>query len=60
MLMVSRTSRSLPDPASGALSPHIAAMLAKRWTSPLPAPENDVPALRDNFAPVERYTLGYH
>ena len=60
MLMAFRNPRPLPDPARGGLSPHIAAMLANRWTAPLPAPENDVPPLRDNFAPVERYTLGYH
>ena len=60
MLMAFRTPRPLPDPKTGGLSPHIADMLANRWTAPLPAPEADVPPLRDNFAPVERYTLGFH
>ena len=60
MLMATRSPRLLPDPNKGGLSPHIAAMFANRWLSPLPAPEQDVPPLRDNFAPVERYTLGFH
>lgn len=60
MLMAMRNPRPLPNPAGGGLSPHIAAMLANRWTDPLPDPKTDVPPLRDNFAPVERYTLGYH
>lgn len=60
MLMACRTPRPLPDPKMGGMPPHITAILAKRWTTPLPAPEKDVPALQDNFAPVERYTLGFH
>lgn len=60
MLLAFRTPRPLPDAAKPGLSPHIASMLSHRWTSPLPSPEKDVPPLRDNFAPVERYTLGFH
>ena len=60
MLMAMRTPRPLPDPSKSGLPPHIAAMFANRWVTPLPAPEQDVPALKDNFAPVERYTLGFH
>ena len=59
MLMAFKTPRPLPDPARESVSPHVARMLAHRWTSPFPAPEDDVPALRDDFAPVERYTLGF-
>lgn len=60
MLLAFRTPRPLPDAAKPGLSPHIASMLSHRWTSPLPPSEKDVPPLRDNFAPVERYTLGFH
>ncbi len=60
MLLAFRTPRPLPDAAKPGLSPHIASMLSHRWTSPLPSSEKDVPPLRDNFAPVERYTLGFH
>ena len=59
MLLAFKTPRALPDPAREHVPPHIALMLANRWTSPFPAPENDVPALRDDFAPVERYTIGF-
>lgn len=59
MLLAFRTPRPLPDPATDPIPPHIRRMLANRWTSPFPAPEQDVPALSDNFAPVERYTLGF-
>ena len=58
MLLAFKTARPLPDPAKESVPPHIARMLANRWTSPFPAPENE-PALRDEFAPVERYTLGF-
>jgi spermidine synthase len=60
MLVVFRSSRPLPDPVTEELPAHITAMLAKLWTSPLPEAEEDVPPLRDNFAPVERYTFGFH
>lgn len=59
MLLAFRTPRTLPDPATDPIPPHIRRMLANRWTTPFPAPEQDVPALSDNFAPVERYTLGF-
>ncbi|MCL1940251.1 MAG: fused MFS/spermidine synthase [Desulfovibrionaceae bacterium] len=59
MLLAFKTPRALPDPAKESVPVHIARMLENRWTSPFPAPENDVPALRDDFAPVERYTLGF-
>jgi len=35
--------------------PRLASLLANRHTRPLP---DDIPPLRDNFAPVEMYTLG--
>lgn len=60
MLMAFKTPRPLPDPAKDRVSPNLARLLANRWTAPFPAPEDDVPALADNFSPVERYTLGYH
>lgn len=59
MLMVFRDGRSLPDAGNTDLPPNVRLMLANRWTSPFPLPEKDVPALRDGFAPVERYTLGF-
>ena len=59
MLMAFKTPRALPDPARDRVSPNLARLLANRWTAPFPAPENDVPALADNYSPVERYTLGY-
>ncbi|MDL2317421.1 fused MFS/spermidine synthase, partial [Desulfovibrio sp. OttesenSCG-928-A18] len=59
MLLAFRTPRALPDPEKEPVPPHIALMLGNRWTSPFPAPEDDVPALRDGYAPVERYTLGF-
>jgi len=59
MLLAFKTPRALPDPTTEHVPAHIARMLANRWTSPFPAPENDVPALRDDFAPVERYTIGF-
>jgi hypothetical protein len=59
MLLACKTPRLLPNPAMESVPPHIARMLANRWTSPFPEPENDVPALRDGFAPVERYTIGF-
>jgi spermidine synthase len=58
MLMAFRTPRPLPDPAKAPA--HVASMLSRRWTSSLPDPEKDVPPLRDDYAPVERYTLGFH
>lgn len=60
MLMAFKAPRSLPVPGKDHVSPNLARLLANLWTSPFPAPEADVPALRDDFAPVERYTLGYH
>ena len=60
MLMAFKTPRALPDPARDRVAPALARLLAHRWTSPFPAPENDVPPLADNYSPVERYTLGYH
>lgn len=60
MLLAFREARPLPDPHKDRVSPNLARLLANRWTSPFPAPDADVPALRDDFAPVERYTLGYH
>ncbi len=59
MLMAFRTPRALPDLMNDRVPPHLARMLRNRWTAPFPPPEADVPALRDNFAPVERYTLGF-
>lgn len=59
MLLACKTPRPLPDPARESVPPHIARMLANRWTSPFPPPEADTPALHDDFAPVERYTLGF-
>lgn len=59
MLMAFKTPRPLPDPLLEAVPPRIARLLDNRWTSPFPPEEDDVPALRDNFAPVERYTLGF-
>jgi predicted membrane-bound spermidine synthase len=59
MLLAFKTPRALPDPAKENVPVHIARMLVNRWTSPFPAPENDVPALRDDFAPVERYVMGF-
>ena len=59
MLLAFKTPRELPDPAKEHVPPHLARLLSNRWTSPLPSAEEDVPALRDSFAPVERYTLGY-
>jgi len=58
-LLAFKTPRALPDPATELMPAHIARMLANRWTSPFPTPENDVPPLRDDFAPVERYTIGF-
>jgi spermidine synthase len=59
MLMVTRENRELPDPTRSGLTPDIRRMLANRWTSPFPPAVEDVPALMDDYAPVERYTLGF-
>ncbi|MDR0338761.1 MAG: fused MFS/spermidine synthase, partial [Desulfovibrio sp.] len=59
MLLAFRDQRTLPDPEKDRVPPHIARMLANRWTSAFPPSENDVPPLTDDFAPVERYTLGF-
>jgi spermidine synthase len=59
MLLACKTPRSLPGSATERVPPHIAHILANRWIFPFPTPEDDVPALRDNFAPVERYTIGF-
>ncbi len=63
MLLALRSPRELPDPAAvdtGNIveNARIAAMLRSRWTRPLPDDADAVPALTDNYAPVERYTLG--
>lgn len=55
MLLAFRTPRPLPT--DDVKHPELARFWPNRYTRPL---ETDVPALRDNFAPVERYTLGYH
>ena len=54
MLMAFRRPHALrpDDPAH----PELARFWPNRYTKAMAA---DVPALRDNFAPVERYTLGY-
>lgn len=59
MLVAFRGTQSLPNPASESVPPLVARILEHRWTSPMPPAENDVPALTDAFAPVERYTLGF-
>lgn len=59
MLMAFRAGRVLPDASETRLPPNVRLMLAHRWTSPFPEADQDVPALRDTFAPVERYTLGF-
>lgn len=59
MLLAFREPRPLPDPLKESVPPRLAELLANRWTAPFPAPEDDVPPLRDGFAPVERYTLGF-
>ena len=59
MLMAFRDKRSLPDSSNTDLPPNVRLMLAHRWSSPFPDAALDVPALHDDFAPVERYTLGF-
>lgn len=59
MLLASRSGRPLPDPEVQPLPPQVAALLQHRWVTPFPEAHNDVPALTDAFAPVERYTLGF-
>ncbi|MDL2216376.1 fused MFS/spermidine synthase [Desulfovibrio sp. OttesenSCG-928-M14] len=59
MLMARRGQNALPDPEKQAFAPHVAALLQNRWSAPFPAPDKDVFALTDAFAPVERYTLGF-
>lgn len=59
MLVAFRKNGLFPDPAGKEVAPHIARLLEHRWVSPFTDAEGDVPPLRDDFAPVERYTLGY-
>lgn len=59
MLMAFREGRQLPDASDTDLPPNVRLMLSHRWTSPFPEAARDVPPLRDNYAPVERYTLGF-
>lgn len=53
ILIASRQAIALPDVAEA--PPEIAGFLSHRYVHPVP---DDVPALVDAFAPVERYTLG--
>lgn len=59
MLLATRSARPLPNPLHERVPQHIAALLAQRWNTALPPAHQDVPALTDAFAPVERYTLGF-
>ncbi len=59
MLLAFRTPRELPEPGSGDMDAELSRMFRNRWTRPLPQEADDVPPLRDNYAPVERYTLGF-
>lgn len=59
MLLAFREPQPLPDPAKDRISPRLGGLLANAWTAPFPPASQDVPPLRDDFAPVERYTLGY-
>lgn len=59
MLVAFRSAGTLPSEHDTSLPEEIAALLRKEWKQPL---ENDLaacPALRDNYAPVERYTLNF-
>lgn len=59
VMLVATKGRALPDAETEHLAPHVARILENRWKVPFPAPQDDVPALVDDFAPVERYTLGF-
>ncbi len=54
MLLAFRTPRDTP--VDEAAHPELARFRSNLYTAPFP---EDVPALRDDFAPVERYTLGF-
>lgn len=59
MLLAFAGVRPLPDPTVDNIDPDTAKLLWHRWEAPFPPAANDVPPLRDAYAPVERYTLGF-
>lgn len=56
MLLAAKNSRYTEAIEKGSFSVHVQEMLSHRWTKDLPGA---ISPLRDNFAPVERYTLGF-
>ncbi|WP_127960290.1 fused MFS/spermidine synthase [Serratia microhaemolytica] len=56
MLMAFATKGTVNEQVIANLPPYIAAMYSVRWRQPV---SEDIPALVDNFAPVERYMLGF-
>ena len=47
-------ARKKPGPIPLAWDDALRTMLAKEWKKPIP---DDTPALRDDYAPVERYAM---
>lgn len=56
MLMAAKQPFALTEDSVKKLPPHIRDMYHHKWTRSV---DTDVPPLADNFAPVERYTLGF-
>ena len=56
MLMAAKQPFALTEDTVKKFPPHVRDMYHHKWTR---AVDTDVPALVDNFAPVERYTLGF-
>jgi spermidine synthase len=57
VMLVATKGRDLPDPDREKLAPHLARILENRWKAGFA--QDDVPPLSDDYAPVERYTLGF-
>lgn len=55
LLMAFRTERTLSPEELSRLAPDLRLAYEQKWEKTIPT---DVPALVDNYAPVERYTLG--
>jgi len=59
MLLAFRSPRALPDPET-VNDAQVAAMLRNLRTGPLPDSAGAVHPLTDDYAPVDRYMLGFY